>query len=304
MNQQSLQEEKRLWFCIAGHFMEIIAPHASDWDRLLPSFRSFKCHSSGGKATVCSIRIIEHPIVIKQGSAKVLKEVSNVLGHWFCLKETEQNYIFDIQFVEEGACYRMASDKIFSTATVYIDQKDNEAGIVLSSFLMIAFAQSAVLHKTLLIHSSVIEKDRKGYGFLGKSGTGKSTHSSLWLRYIDGVELLNDDNPAIRVEEDGRVYIYGTPWSGKTPCYKNRRVELKALIRLEQAPENHFVWKVGVEALVTLLPSCSSMRWNTSLYTSMCNVLEEVIEKVKVGHLECLPDKNAALLSYSKVEKL
>jgi hypothetical protein len=198
----------------------------------------------------------------------------------------------------------MISDKTFSLATAYVNKNDHVASIVLSSFLMIAFAQSAVLHETLLIHSSVIEKDRKGYGFLGKSGTGKSTHSSLWLRYIEDTALLNDDNPAIRVEEDGNVYIYGTPWSGKTPCYKNRRAELKALVRLEQAPENRFTWKDGVDSLITLLPSCSSMRWNTLLYTGMCNILEEVIVKVKVGYLECLPDKNAALLCYNELKKL
>ncbi|MDR1527485.1 MAG: phosphoenolpyruvate carboxykinase [Dysgonamonadaceae bacterium] len=304
MNQKSLQEEERFWFCIAGHFMELVVPRTFDWEGLLLSFKPFKSYASNGKVAMCSIRVVEQPIAIEQDSAKVLNEVSDVLGHWFCLKETEQNYIFDIEFIEKGNRYRMVSDKMFSTATAYIDRKDPVAGIVLSSFLMIAFAQSAVLHKTLLIHSSVIEKDRKGYAFLGKSGTGKSTHSSLWLRYIENTDLLNDDNPAIRIEENGNVYVYGTPWSGKTPCYKNRRAELKALVRLEQAPENHFIWKEGVDSLITLLPSCSSMRWNTLLYTGMCNILEEVIDKVKVGYLKCLPDKDAALVCYKEVQQV
>ena len=33
--------------------------------------------------------------------------------------------------------------------------------------------------------------------FQGKSGTGKSTHSGLWLKHIPGCELLNDDNPIV-----------------------------------------------------------------------------------------------------------
>ncbi|MDR2806405.1 MAG: phosphoenolpyruvate carboxykinase, partial [Dysgonamonadaceae bacterium] len=194
-------------------------------------------------------------------------------------------------------------DKIFSTATAYVNGKDKFAGAILSSFLMIAFAQSSVLYQTILIHASVVEKDGKGYAFLGKSGTGKSTHSSLWLRYVEGVELLNDDNPAIRIEE-GNVYVYGTPWSGKTPCYKNRKAPLKALVRLEQAPVNRFTWKKGVDALITLLPSCSALRWNTLLYTAMCNGLENVIGKVRIGYLECLPDKKAAMLCYKKMKQI
>ena len=195
------------------------------------------------------------------------------------------------------------SDKMFSTSIAYVDWKDKSASLILTSFLMIAFAQSAVLHETFIIHASVVEKDGKGYAFLGKSGTGKSTHSLLWLRYVEGTELLNDDNPAIRIEEDGNVYVYGTPWSGKTPCYKNSRAPLKALVRLEQAPANCFTWKEGADALIALLPSCSSMRWNTLLYTGMCNLLEAVIGKVKVGYLKCLPNENAVRLCYNEIKK-
>ena len=304
VNQKLLPEKEHILFCIAGHIMEVIVPDTFDWECLLPSFKSFKCDSSNGQKVICSLQVVEQPIVIEPDSAKVLDEISGILGYWFCLMETEQYYIADAQFVEKGNCYRMMSDKNFSTAIAYVDWKDPSAGIVLSSFLMIVFAQSTVLHDTLLIHSSVVENDRKGYAFLGKSGMGKSTHSSLWLRYVEGTELLNDDNPAIRIEEDGNVYVYGTPWSGKTPCYKNRRAPLKALVRLEQAPVNYFTWTEGADALITFLPSCSSMRWNTLLYNAMCNVVEEVIGKVKVGYLKCRPDKEAVLLCYEEINKL
>jgi len=234
----------------------------------------------------------------------MLNEVSGVLGYWFCLMETEQNYIADVQFFEKGKKYRMMSDKMFSTSIAYVDWNDQSASIVMTSFIMIAFAQSAVLHATFMIHASVVEKDGKGYAFLGKSGTGKSTHSSLWVRYIEGTELLNDDNPAIWIEEDGSVYVYGTPWSGKTPCYKNRRVPLKAIVRLEQASANCFTWKEGSDALIALLPSCSSMQWNVLLYTGLCNLLEAVIAKVKIGYLKCLPNKDAVRLCYGEIKKV
>ena len=253
---------------------------------------------------MCCIRIVEKPIDIESGSIKVLTEISETFGYWFCLMESEQNYIIDVQSVKNGIRYRMVSDKSFSNATAYIDRKEKYIDNILSLFLMIVFAQSAVLQKTLIVHASVVENEQKGYAFLGKSGMGKSTHSQLWIKYIEGTELLNDDNPAVRIEEDGNVYVFGTPWSGKTPCYRNRRIPLKAMVRLEQASANCFVWETGVNALISLLPSCQSMRWNTLLYTEMCNLLEEIINKVKIGYLKCLPDKEAALLCYEEVKKL
>ena len=84
---------------------------------------------------------------------------------------------------------------------------------------------------TLEMHASVIAHEGRGYLFLAKSGTGKSTQSRMWLRCIEGAKLLNDDNPAIRIA-DGRPLVFGTPWSGKTPCWRNLSVPVKALVRL------------------------------------------------------------------------
>ena len=60
---------------------------------------------------------------------------------------------------------------------------------------------------------------------MGKSGTGKSTHSRLWLENVPGATLLNDDNPIVRLTLVGAI-VYGSPWSGKTPCYKNESAPL------------------------------------------------------------------------------
>ena len=304
IKREFLPEETRMMFNIAEHGMEVVMPATVDWEQLLPAFKDFRCDASAGEDVICSIRIVEDRIDGKPESMTVLKEESGILGHWFCLMESKQHYVVDIQFVENGNIYRMITGKSFEAATAYVDCKDENASVILSMFLMIAFGQSAVLHDTVLIHASAVENDGNGYLFLGKSGTGKSTHSSLWMRYVEGTELLNDDNPAIRITKDGIAYVYGTPWSGKTPCYRNRRATLKALVRLEQAPANRFRWKTGVEALITLLPGCLSMRWNELLYNRMCSLLEKVIDKVKVGWLECLPDQEAALVCYKQVKEL
>src|SRR5699024_11401535 len=138
--------------------------------------------------------------------------------------------------------------KDFKETTIYLTEENEYLPIILNWFLMVAFGQSVIKSKVILFHASVVMLEGKGIAFLGKSGTGKSTHSQQWLSAFSSSELLNDDNPAIALEDDGRVWVYGTPWSGKTPCYNNKRVPLASLVRLEQYPSNEMRRLVGAEA--------------------------------------------------------
>ena len=86
---------------------------------------------------------------------------------------------------------------------------------------MLCYAFAGAYEQTLLVHASVPQIGTTAFLFQGLSGTGKSTHSQLWRTHIPQVELLNDDNPVVRITADGRISVWGTPWSGKTPCYRN-----------------------------------------------------------------------------------
>lgn len=92
-------------------------------------------------------------------------------------------------------------------------------GHILDHLLIFALSVAAVGKGILLIHASTIRYRGKAVMFLGESGTGKSTHSRMWLENIEGSTLLNDDAPAVRISADSTT-AYGTPWSGKTPCYR------------------------------------------------------------------------------------
>src|SRR5690606_22300983 len=134
-------------------------------------------------------------------------------------------------------------------------------------------------------------------------GLIKGLNSSLWLNHIDAYQLLNDDNPAVKITEGGDAYIFGTPWSGKTACYVNKKAKLRAIVRLKQAPFNKFTDMLGKDALMTLLPSFTALRWNKEIFSTMINVIENIITKVNVGYLECLPNEDAAKLNYESINK-
>lgn len=88
-----------------------------------------------------------------------------------------------------------------------------------------------------LMHSAVLEYKGACYAFLGKSGTGKSTHTGLWIKNLDGAKILNGDKPIIHYT-NGKFIAYGTPWMGKERFGYNGKGELKTLCFLEQSKTN------------------------------------------------------------------
>ncbi|MBE6198177.1 MAG: hypothetical protein E7141_05815 [Rikenellaceae bacterium] len=155
----------------------------------------------------------------------------------------------------------------------------------------------------IAIHSSVIVKEDGAVLCLGESGTGKSTHTRLWRENIEGARLLNDDSPIIRVI-DGKSIAYGSPWSGKTHCYVNKCVPIRALMRLSQAPHNKIYRLPALSAIGAILPSCPpAFAYDSRLQDAVCDTVSDVISCTPVYHLECLPNAAAAELSYSTIFK-
>lgn len=150
---------------------------------------------------------------------------------------------------------------------------------------------------TLAVHGSCIVYHGKAVLFLGESGTGKSTHTRLWREHIAGSALLNDDSPVVRCEADG-VWVYGSPWSGKAPCYKAERYPLAACVRLSQAPYNKMEKLDVVRGFAAVHPSAPpAFAYEEGLYEGVSATLGKVLSAVPVYRLACLPDEAAARLA-------
>lgn len=185
----------------------------------------------------------------------------------------------------------------------YFELKSQLGNPELSSLIRfgvwILFGLAITPHHAIAIHSSTIQCGAGASLFLGESGTGKSTHTRLWRTHIEGAKLLNDDSPIIRIRE-GVPTVYGSPWSGKTPCYKNESYPIRGFVRLSQAPHNRMRRLGVIPAIGALLPSCPpSFAHDAKLQDAICDTLSEFIALTPVYHLECLPDEAAARLSYS-----
>lgn len=189
-------------------------------------------------------------------------------------------------------CSTMVVDKDCREAKVCV--KENwKFGV--NNAMMVMYALATANSQTALFHSSVVSYQGKAYMFLGHSGTGKSTHSSLWLKHIEGTELVNDDNPVVRII-DGVARVYGSPWSGKTPCYRNVVYPVGAIVKLDQAPYNEIKRLKGVRAYAAVVPSISGKRWDKQLAEGLHETENLLAQIVPVWHLDCLPDEAAARL--------
>ncbi len=146
----------------------------------------------------------------------------------------------------------------------------------------------------MLLHAAILEYENKGYAFLGRSGTGKSTHTGLWLKHISGSKIVNGDKPILEYK-GGEFIAYGTPWMGKEGLGYNAGVPLKGLCFLEQAKENSMVKLTPAEAasrifLQILFPqdeknAALTLELTDKLvseipcYLLKCDVSEEAVQK-------------------------
>lgn len=100
-----------------------------------------------------------------------------------------------------------------------------------------SICQQMPMHNRMLLHASVLEYDGNGYAFLGKSGTGKSTHTRLWLKHLPNTRVINGDKPILENATDAFI-AYGTAWRGKEGWGCNAKTPLRGICFLEQAKEN------------------------------------------------------------------
>ena len=114
--------------------------------------------------------------------------------------------------------------------------------------------------------------------------------------------MMNDDNPIVRIV-DGQPYIYGGPWSGKTPCYRNVKAPLGAVTRIDRASQNSIERLNPVDAFISMLSSCSSMKWDKEIYDNICDIVTRIVETTPIYTLHCLPDEGAAHLCYATIKR-
>ena len=290
------------YYKIAGHVLSVRFADGLDAASLLPSFSPFQCESEG--AVLLEMEVC-------QGVAPSFREWEEI-GQFDCgganhgvYNHKNGSYAFEISLPDcDGgslSCCLIAPADFSHCQAVLVGASQSEQQFGLNNAIMMAYAFAAATQDTLLVHASVIRHAGYGYLFTAPSGTGKSTHTHLWYKYIPGCDLMNDDNPVVRIVDD-ETRIFGSPWSGKTPCYRNIWAPVGAITRIEQKPENTIRRMAPVEAFATLLPAVSSMKWDRRVYNGICETLSKLLMTTPIFWLGCRPDEEAARVCYEAVK--
>ena len=236
-----------------------------------------------------------------------------------------REWLFRVAMVANAPiCCEMECSEDFTEGVLHIAADCQDVRFCIDNALMLLFAFRTAPLMTLEMHAAVVVRpsledargtsyrtpsglqdatlQARGYLFLGHSGTGKSTHARQWLAAFDDAWLLNDDNPILRVLVDGDVRVYGSPWSGKTPCYNNAYARVGGIVKLSQAPHNKMRILSLPEAYAYMLSSASGLKMDRQMADCMYESIKHVITHVKCYHLDCLPNTEAAEVAQSGME--
>lgn len=154
----------------------------------------------------------------------------------------------------------------------------------------------------ILLHSSCIVVDGVAYAFSADSGTGKSTHTGLWLKHFgDRAFMLNDDKPAIRLI-DGVVYACGTPWSGKYDYSTPVNVPLAGICFLERS-ENNWIKKAETNKAIYNIFAQTVRRLDSADMDKLLDNLNVLFEKVPIYQLGCNISDEAVECSYGAMKR-
>lgn len=294
-------------YIVAGHRFSIILDDVSPlWDGMRDNYGPFETSADtpGGAPVIFSL-------YVSPSQEWSLADTSSMEPLFVgCNRddETQTDFFRDadglyMEFAVNAMSPKVASLRIsedFRTGRLeFADLRYGKFSIDNAAMLMYAFSTACL--RTLEMHSSVTVCGGRAYMFLAESGTGKSTHSRMWLENIPGSELLNDDNPIVRVSDDDTVTVYGSPWSGKTACYRNASAPLGAMVQIRRSLHNAATALTVFEAYALVSSSSSGFRGIDSMAEGLHDTISAIALNQPCFVLDCRPDAEAAVVCHDAV---
>lgn len=190
------------------------------------------------------------------------------------------------------------SDKFFS------DRQKENPNLSLDEceyfFTASYFYTEIVKFNGVMLHASAVQLDDFAYLFSADSGTGKSTHTHLWLEKFPDAEILNDDKPAIRCI-DGKFYAYGTPWSGKFDESINTKTEIAGITFLSRGEKNEIKRVTGQDVMLDFMKQ-TVRPLRKDYMISFMEILDKILTDIPVYRLKCDMSHEAVETSYKAMK--
>ena len=191
---------------------------------------------------------------------------------------------------------RMTANRTWTRAII---EGCRSAGESVMEMLLAGFYSFFSLHGGILVHASSVRWQDEAIIFTAPSGTGKTTQAELWEKYKNA-EILNGDKMLLDCAE-GRCDAWGSPWRGSSNYALNEKASLRAVVVLEQAEKNSIRRLEGNDALAWFSPHLFYPSWNEECTKGVMDAFSNLMKRVPVYLLSCLPDREAVELTCNTI---
>ena len=269
--------------------------YLAGFSQVMPATHTFTLHL-GDEAQLDTLfaEAILHPIVCTTDR--------------FNIHDTQDSWTFlsnmDDEVARRIGKFVLICARDYSEMTLYISrqpyyeeriQRWITPGFPISSAIRAACEAGMTMRDGLPLHAALVEKDGYGVVFLGPSGIGKSTQAKLWVEH-QGADFIIGDRPGLR-RIDGQWLGFGMPWDGKDGIKQQKQVPIRALISLEQAPENSIRRLSKQEAMIVLLNQVMMPMWDDAAMNLLTPLMGQLATEIPFYHLKNLPNKEATILT-------
>ncbi len=170
-------------------------------------------------------------------------------------------------------------------AELYLDQ------------IMHGTAAGLLDYDCLLLHAAVVAVDGRAYAFSAPSGTGKSTHVSLWRRHFgDRAVIVNGDKPFLR-RVDGAWLACASPWAGKENWQTRVNVPLDGVCFVERG-ERDAIRPLSAREVTDRIVAQIDPALDVARVDRQLRLIDRLISEVPCYLLACTVSPEAARLSY------
>lgn len=255
-------------------------------------FKSFYCAPA---APDLRINIIRRPPLRKRNGFILLRTPDLIL----C--DCEDSYL--LLFSGDWFIHEMHIRKDGSAADIYCRFScPEEHADTLFHAIRFAFLLAAQKKGLFVMHSASLLYRGKAWLFSGCSGTGKSTHTSLWQQEFD-TPLLNGDLNLLSIS-DGIPVVYGLPWCGTSGIYTEKSFPLGGIVFLKQAPHNRASVLSGEASVLAILLRLISPGWTEGLARTNLGFAAQLGGRVPTFSLECTKEPEAAHVMRAAIDNL
>ena len=164
-------------------------------------------------------------------------------------------------------------------------------------------ASDALLpHRRCVFHGTAFIWRGRAWIFTAPSGTGKTTQYILWKSlYGEQIQMLNGDKPILAWAEDGQIWVYPSPWTGKEGMGRGEAAPLGGGIYLAQGRENTIAPLAPAQAAAPLFCQFLFSAATAAAVEQACALEEQLLATVPVWLLVNRGDEASARLTHDTI---